>query len=74
MVGWLVEDEQVGLRDDGAAQGDAPFFSAAQCGNVAIRSGTLQLRHRGLDVVVDAPAVEARDVGFEFGVLFGISG
>jgi len=72
VVGWLVENQQVGVRDQGAAHGHAPFLAAGKCFNPPVGGGTVQVRHRGLDAPVQRPAFQGGDAMFQFLVPFRV--
>ena len=72
MVRRLVEDQQVGVRDQGAAHRHAPFLAAGKRLDAPVGGGTVQVRHRGLDAPVQRPAFQRGDAMLQFLVAFRV--
>jgi hypothetical protein len=71
VVGGFVEEEEVGLAGEGAAECDAAFFSAGEWGDGGIEGWCAEGRGGGFDAGIEVPAVgvvdEVEEVG-EFGI------
>ena len=61
VVGRLVEQEQVGRREEQAAERDAPPLAAREGRHVAVALGQAERVHRAVEVLVEAPGVGAVD-------------
>ncbi len=72
MVRRLVENQQVGVRDHGAAHGHAPFLAAGKRLNAPVAGGTIQVRHRRLNAPVQRPAFQRGDAMLQFLVAFRV--
>ena len=57
MVGGLVEQQQVRLVEQEAAQRDAAAFTARKLGHVGVVRRTAQRVHRQIDLGVELPEV-----------------
>ena len=66
MVGGLVEEKEIGLRSEGAAKGDAAFFSAGEGAGFGLESRSAEGVGKGVDAGVEIPAVGVFDEGKEF--------
>src|SRR5487761_1861487 len=69
MVGRLVEQEQIGLLQQQAAQRDAAPFAARELGDGGVAGRAAQRVHRDLDRAFDLPAVDRVDLFLELGLL-----
>ena len=58
VVGWLVEQEHIGLLKQQAAQGPAPFFAPGQHVDDSLGWWAAQGVHRPFELLVEFPAVE----------------
>ena len=72
MVGRFVEDEQVRLGQQGAAERDAAFFPAREIARQPVGGGGAQVVDERADAVLDLPAVEVVDVVEQFAGAVGI--
>ena len=72
MVGRLVEDEQVGLGQQRAAERDASFFPARETAREPVGGGGAQVVDERADTVFDLPAVEVVDVVEQFAGAVGV--
>ena len=61
VVGGFVEDQQFGTGDNGPGQGDAAEFTAGESFEAAVPVRTIEVSHRGLNPMVQIPAVEGLD-------------
>ena len=68
VVGRLVEQQQVGPRQQQAAQRDAAALAARERGDVGVVGRAAQRVHRDLDVALEAPRVGRRDLVLELGL------
>ena len=57
VVGRLIEQQNVGLCDQQAGEGNAAFFTAGQAFHAAIGWRAAQGLHRDFELVVERPAV-----------------
>ncbi|MNX68775.1 hypothetical protein D3C86_999730 [compost metagenome] len=71
VVGGLVQEEQVGGREQEAAQGHAATLTARELGDVGIAVRHAQGFHGDLDLVVEAPGVDGVDLVLDPGELVG---
>jgi hypothetical protein len=74
MVGRFVENEQVGLRDDGAAEGDAAFFTAGEVRYRRLGGRARELGDGGRDAAIEGPAVENVDPLLQLVMSPGVAG
>ena len=65
MVGWFVEQQQIGMAEQQTAQGDATTLAAAERGDVGVVGRATQGVHRDLDVALETPRVGCGDLVFE---------
>ncbi len=61
MVGGLVEQQQVGLAQQQAAQRDAAALAARELGDVGVRRRAAERVHRDLERRLEVPAVDGVD-------------
>ena len=69
MVGRLVEQQQIGLGEQQAAQCDAPALAARELRDTGIRRREAERIHRDLELAVEVPAADGVDVILELGLL-----
>ena len=74
MVGRLVENQQIGIGDDGATKGDPPLFAAGQRAHQPVRSGSVQMHHRRLDACLDVPRIGGGDLLLQLGLPVRVGG
>ena len=69
VVGGLVEQQQVGLREQQPAQRDAAALTARERGDVGVGGREPQRVHRDLELAVEVPAVHRVDLVLELRLL-----
>jgi hypothetical protein len=69
VVGGLVEQQQVGSRQQQAAEGHAALLAAGELGDVGVAGREAQRVHGDLDLAVEVVGALGRDLGFEAGLL-----
>ena len=65
VVGRLVQQQQIGSREQQATQRHAATLTARQLGDVGVVRWAAQRVHRDLHVALEAPGVCGLDLGFE---------
>ena len=74
VVGGFVEDEEVGLGDEGAAEGDAAFFAAGEGADDAFGIRGVEVVHEAFGAALEIPAVEVGDRVEEGGAFGAVRG
>ena len=69
VVGGLVQQEQVGLREQEAAEGDTATLTAGERGDVGVGWREPQGVHGHLDGALEVPGAGGLDLGLELGLL-----
>ena len=69
VVRGLVEQEEVGLREQDAGQGDAAPFATGQVGDGGVAGWAAERVHRDVDHAIGVVAAVGRHLGLEFGLL-----
>src|SRR5439155_316790 len=69
MVGGLVEEEEIGLLEEHAAQGDAPALAARERAHVGVARRQAERVHRDLERAVELPGVRGVDGVLDAGLL-----
>ena len=69
VVGGLVEQQQVGLGQQQAAQRDAALLAAGEGGDVGVAGREAQGVHGDLDLAVEVVGAGGLDLGLELGLL-----
>ena len=69
VVGGLVEEEEVGLREEKAAECDAAALAAGEGGDVGIAGWAAQRVHGDLEGALDLPAIAGVDLLLQLGLL-----
>ena len=69
VVGWLVEQEQVGVAEEEAGERDATLFAAGQRGDAGVVGRAAQGVHRDVDVALEVPGIGSGDLVLERGLL-----
>ena len=65
VVGWFVEQEEVGAAEQQATQRDAAAFTTGEHGDIGVVGRAAQCVHGDLDVAVEAPCIGGSDLVFE---------
>ena len=65
VVGWLVEQQDVGLLNQQAGQRDAALFTTRKVGHVPVARRAAQSLHGDFQLVVERPAVDSVDLGLQ---------
>ena len=69
MVGGLVEEQQVGLGQEQAAQRHPAPLTTGECGDVSVPRGAAQGVHGDLEGALEVPRAGGVDLVLEFGLL-----
>ncbi len=66
VVGWLVEQQDIGLLDQQSGQRDAALLAAGQALDAHVGGRAAQRFHRDLELIVQGPAIDRVDLGLQF--------
>ena len=66
VVGRLVKQQDVGLLDQQAGEGDATLLAARQVANLPVSRRTTQRLHCDLELVIEGPAIDCVDLFLQF--------
>ena len=61
VVGRFIQQQQVGLGNQGAGEGHAAFFASGKQLDTLVRRGAVQFRHGGTDAGIQVPPAEVLD-------------